>query len=58
MIGDRNKFAVKSQPRGGDVHVLARRKVADWLSKRGAVLSSQQVDAVFEIARRSTTWAE
>jgi Nuclease-related domain len=57
MIGDRDKFTVKSQPPGGDVHVLTRRKVADWLSHRGTVLSPEQVTAVFEIARRSTTWA-
>jgi hypothetical protein len=57
LIGDRDKFTVKSQPPGGDVHVLTRRKVADWLSQRGTVLSPDQVTAVFEIARRSTTWA-
>ena len=56
MIGDRNKFTVKSQPPGGDVYVLTRRKVADWLSQRGTVLTPDQTDAVFEIARRSTTW--
>jgi Nuclease-related domain len=56
MIGDRDKFTLKSQPPGGDVHVLTRRKVADWLSHRGTVLSSEQVDGVFDIARRSTTW--
>jgi hypothetical protein len=57
MICDREKFTVKSQPPGGDVHVLTRRKVADWLSHRGTVLSPEQVAAVFEVARRSTTWA-
>ncbi|HEX8768122.1 MAG TPA: nuclease-related domain-containing protein, partial [Jatrophihabitans sp.] len=56
IISDRTKFTVKSQPPGGDVHVLARRKVADWLSHRGQVLTAAQVDAVFQVARRSTTW--
>ena len=56
IISDRTRFTVKSQPPGGDVYVLARRQVADWLSHRGAVLSPAQVGAVFEVARRSTTW--
>jgi hypothetical protein len=56
IISDRTRFTVKSQPPGGDVQVLARRKVADWLSQRGTVLTTEQVDAVFEVARRSTTW--
>jgi hypothetical protein len=56
MICDRDKFAVKSQPPGGDVHVLTRRTVANWLAHRGAVFSPDQVAAVFEAARRSTTW--
>ncbi|HEX8093790.1 MAG TPA: hypothetical protein VF542_08185, partial [Jatrophihabitans sp.] len=57
VICDRTRFTVKSQPPGGDVYVLARRTVADWLSQRGTVLSAAQVGAVFELARRSTTWA-
>ena len=56
IISDRTKFTVRSQPPGGDVYVLARWQVADWLSHRGAVLSPAQVGAVFEVARRSTTW--
>lgn len=57
IVCDRDKFTLKEQPPGGEVHVLTRRKVADWLSKRGPVFSPEQVDAVFEVARRSTTWA-
>jgi hypothetical protein len=56
VICDRTKFTVKSQPPGGDVYVLTRRTVTDWLSQRGTVLSPAQVGAVFEVARRSTTW--
>ncbi|HST48058.1 hypothetical protein [Jatrophihabitans sp.] len=29
----------------------------DRLAHRGTVLSSEQVEALFEVARRSTTWA-
>lgn len=56
VICDRDRFTVRSQPPGGDVFVLARRKVVDWLCQRGTVLSPAQVGAVFEVARRSTTW--
>lgn len=57
MICPRDRFTVKSQPPGGDVVVLARRKLVDWLAGRGPVLSPEQVEALFEVARRSTTWA-
>ena len=56
IIGDRDKVTVKSQPPGGEVFVLPRRQVADWLSQRGPVLGPEQVAALFEVARRSTTW--
>ena len=57
MICARGRFTVKNQPPGGDVYVLARRKIADWLARRGTVLSPEQVEALFEVARRSTTWS-
>ncbi|MFW2513699.1 nuclease-related domain-containing protein [Demequina sp. SO4-13] len=39
-----------------DVRVLDKWDVPKWFKKRPAVLSPEQVEAVFEVARRSTTW--
>lgn len=47
-------LVVKSQP--ADVQVVGRRDIAMWLRKRPAVLASGEVDAIWERARRSTTW--
>ena len=39
-----------------DVAVVPARRVVKWLRARPVVLEDQQVAAVFEVARRSTTW--
>lgn len=45
---------VRQQP--ADVVVVRRKDVAKWLRKRPAVLSAVDVEAIYEQARRSTTW--
>lgn len=45
---------IKKASRG--VTVLYRRALASWLLKHGDVLATEACDAVFEKARRSTTW--
>jgi hypothetical protein len=45
---------VKTPPR--DVHVVTRREIAGWLLRHGDVLDQSQQTAVFDAARRSTTW--
>ena len=47
-------LTIKSQPDG--VHVVNRMALIDWLRGVGAVLPEQAISAVFEVARRSTTW--
>lgn len=49
-----SEVVVKSQPIG--VHVVPRMQVAAWLSRLGDTLDEQQVEAIHEQARRSTTW--
>ncbi|MDN4479719.1 nuclease-related domain-containing protein [Demequina muriae] len=39
-----------------DVRVLDKWDLPKWFKKRPAVLSPEQVEAVFDTARRSTTW--
>ena len=57
FIGVHEGFTVKAQPKDGRVVVLPRRGLADWLSRRGTVLYPDQLAAIYEVARRSTTWS-
>jgi hypothetical protein len=48
------EFKVKSQPVG--VSVVPRRQVARWLLRHGDVIPNAHLVAIYEAARRSTTW--
>lgn len=52
-IGD---LTVKKQPVEGDVYVLTRWKLLSWLEARPQVLTDTQVERLYAVARRSTTW--
>lgn len=45
---------LKSQPDG--VTVVPRMQVAKWLTRHGEVLTQDQVETLYDVARRSTTW--
>jgi hypothetical protein len=45
---------IKSQPDG--VHVTWRRNLAKWLLRHGDIHTTDTLDAIYEAARRSTTW--
>lgn len=47
-------LTVKSQPEG--VSVLPRMQLAKWLLRHGEILAEDTLDAIFEVARRSTVW--
>jgi hypothetical protein len=46
--------AVKSQPEG--VSVTPRMQVAKWLLRHGEILAPETIRAIYDVARRSTTW--
>jgi hypothetical protein len=46
---------VKTQPEG--VHVVWRNQLAKWLLRHGDVCPEATLDAIHDIARRSTTWS-
>lgn len=48
------ELTIKAQPT--DVHVVARKRIGKWLERRPAMLSRVTVGAIYEIARRDTTW--
>jgi hypothetical protein len=47
-------LVIKSQP--PDVHVVARRRIANWLLRRPPVLHPQVVEELYRHARREPTW--
>lgn len=56
VMGARKGFTIKSQPDDGAVVVMTRRKLATWLSSRPHVLTSEQIEAIYAVARRSDSW--
>ena len=46
---------VKEQP--ADVRICSRRRIAEWLAAPPRTLSPERFEAIFSIARRSTTWS-
>jgi hypothetical protein len=48
------ELTIKAQP--ADVHVVARKRIGKWLERRPAILSTAAVEAIYEMARRDTTW--
>jgi hypothetical protein len=48
------KVTIKEQPEG--VHVVERINLARWLRRRRGDHEPETLDAIFEAARRSTTW--
>jgi hypothetical protein len=54
VIDPRN-FTVKVPP--GDVAVTTRVQLSRWLAKKPQTLDPAQVEAIFAVARRSSTWS-
>jgi hypothetical protein len=48
------ELEIKAMP--ADVHVVARLKIAKWLTRRAVRLSDDVVGAIYEHARRDVTW--
>ncbi len=49
-----DSLTVKEQPEG--IHVLGRKKVAQWLSGEPMILEPDAVEAIYAVARRRQTW--
>lgn len=56
IVGDQRGITVKEQPRDGEVHVVARKKITKYLTSLPPRLSPDEVDALHILACRSTTW--
>jgi hypothetical protein len=49
-----NDLTIAKPP--ADVHVVGRRRLRRWLRRRPTVLDDDTIEAIFQVARRSTTW--
>lgn len=56
IVGARKGLTIKEQPRTGTVHVVAWREIADYLAALPVALSPSDVEALHDLACRSTTW--
>jgi Nuclease-related domain len=56
VVGAIKGFKVKEQPHGGTVHVVARRVLTRWLTERPTRLDATEVENLYAVARKSTTW--
>lgn len=54
VVGAHKGFTIKAQP--NDVRVVARKRMVAWLHEIPEVLSDDQIEQIYERARRSTTW--
>ncbi|WP_346995601.1 nuclease-related domain-containing protein [Dietzia sp. SLG310A2-38A2] len=56
VVGARAGFTVKNQPADGAVTVIPRRRIRRLLTSQPQRLGLREIDAIHEVARRSTTW--
>jgi len=56
VVGDHKGFNVKAQPADGKVYVPGGKYLVPWLLRHAPILRPDQVETIFEQARRSTTW--
>lgn len=56
VVGARRGFTVKAQPADGAVVVVPRRGLGRYLKGQPHRFGLREIDAIHEVARRSTTW--
>jgi hypothetical protein len=56
VMGAHKGFMIKKQPEDGTVVVVQRKRIRQLLLNRPQSLTAREIDAIYEVARRSTTW--
>ncbi|TWG92695.1 nuclease-like protein [Nocardioides sp. J9] len=56
VMGAQKGFRIRAQPKDGAVVVVMRRRVCNHLLSQPHRLTPDQVDTIYDVARRSTTW--
>lgn len=58
VVGAHKGITVKKQPEDGQVAVVPRQRVCQYLHALPFRLDPREIDAIFEVARISTTWRD
>ncbi|WP_309630975.1 nuclease-related domain-containing protein [Nocardioides zeae] len=56
VMGAQKSFTIRSQPEDGAVVVVMRRRITRHLLAQPVRLSPREIEAIYDVARRSTTW--
>ncbi|WGX96846.1 nuclease-related domain-containing protein [Nocardioides sp. L-11A] len=56
VMGAQKGFKIRTQPEDGSVVVVMRRRISHHLLSQPFRLSKREIDAIYDVARRSTTW--
>ncbi|MGH3471154.1 MAG: nuclease-related domain-containing protein, partial [Nocardioidaceae bacterium] len=56
VVGAYKGYTVKKQPEDGAVVVVPLKRITRYLRRLPLRLSAREIDAIYEVARRSTTW--
>lgn len=56
VMGAHRGFTIKEQPRDGAVVVVPRKQVSQYLRARPAALTPAEIETIYTVARRPTTW--
>ena len=56
VMGAHKGFTIKAQPEDGRVVVTQRKRVSQFLLRRPQLLTAPEIGAIYEVARRSSTW--
>lgn len=56
VMGAHKGFKIKKQPEDGAVVVVERKRIRQLLLNQPSVLTAREINAIYEVARRSTTW--
>lgn len=55
-MGAQRGFTIRQQPADGAVTVVARKRIVQHLLSAPEFLTDREIAAVYDVARRSTTW--
>jgi hypothetical protein len=58
VIGAHKGFKIKKQPEDGEVVIVQRRRISQYVQQLPNRLNAREIDAIYDVARRSTTWRQ
>ena len=56
VVGAHKGFKIKKQPEDGAVVIVQRRRISQYVRQLPNRLTVREIDAIYDVARRSTTW--